>query len=332
MKSVGDMARTFVLLNNQVRLRGEMDELAIEVATGFVRDPARHLGGDVTSLMEIDRSLAKLETYRINVAEADFLTIAMQGTLDEVQSRSEDLSSTLIAADLTPGSTLLKVMSNDAENALGQIVNGLNRSIGGRFLFSGVATDRPALPDAQTFLDEALNALSGVTSLADMETALDGFFAPGGSFETIIYEGSNTGLSPLQLSETESVAVDIRASDDTFRQLFKPLIIAALATDPALALDGNVQVEALGQAGRALLGAQSTMADLRAGLGALEARIEETSVRNATERTATSLARLDLVGADQYETATRYENIRSQLESLYAITARTQRMSFAEYM
>ena len=77
---------------------------------------------------------------------------------------------------------------------------------------------------------------------------------------------------------------------------------------------------------------QKSIVELRAGLGSLEARIEETSTRNAAEITATSMARLELVGADQYDSASRYENIRGQLESLYAITARSQRLSLAEYL
>ena len=73
------------------------------------------------------------------------------------------------------------------------------------------------------------------------------------------------------------------------------------------------------------------MVELRAGLGALEARIEETTTRNAAETTAMSLARLDLVGIDQFDTAARYENTRSQLEALYAITVRSSRMSLTEF-
>lgn len=74
------------------------------------------------------------------------------------------------------------------------------------------------------------------------------------------------------------------------------------------------------------------MVETRAGLGAVENRIEEATARNSAERTATSMARLELVGADQFETATRYENTRAQLESLYAITVRSSRLSLVEYM
>jgi flagellar hook-associated protein 3 FlgL len=181
-------------------------------------------------------------------------------------------------------------------------------------------------------MNELRGALTGATTAADVNTALDTFFDPGGTFETTIYQGSNNGLSPMQLSETESASVDIKATDQAFRDILKPMAMAAIATDSTLALSGDVQVELLAQSGRDLLGAQTTIVEMRASLGALEGRIEETVARNSAEITSTQLGRLELVGVDEFETATKYESVRGQLESLYAITARSQRLSLAEYL
>lgn len=332
MEAIGDMARALVLRTNQVRLREEMDQLAVEVSTGFVKDPGKHLQGDLTGLLSIDRALSRLDTYRINTTEATFLSGSMQTALDEIQGRSETLSQTLIAAELTPNSALLNTMADDAENALSQVMNGLNRSVAGRFLFSGTATDRAAVAGSDDLLANARSALVGQTDMAGIEAVLDGLFGASGSYETTIYQGSNSGLAPLKLSETESANLDIRATDPVFREVLKPMVMAALATDSTLGFSQEVQIEMLTTAGQDLLGAQQDVVELRAGLGALEARVEETTARNSAEFTATNIARLDLVGTDQYYTASRYENIRTQLESLYAITARSQRLSLAEYL
>lgn len=332
MDAVGDMARALVLRTNQVRLRDEMDKLAVEIATGYVRDKAQHLGGDTTGLLSIDRTLDKLDTYRVNTTEATFISASMQNALDEIQNRTENLSQTLIAADLTPNSSLLNTMADDAQNALAQVLNGMNRSVAGRALFAGVATDGQAVQGLEDVLSQARTALAGTTTLADVQTALDSFFAPGGTFDTVSYTGSDTGLAEFQLSETEEADLDIRANDPQLKAALKPMIMAALATDGTLGYSTEVQVELLGQAGRDLLGAQQNIVELRAGLGAMEARIENASAQNSSEITATKMARLELVGAEQYESAARYENIRVQLESLYTITARSQRLSLAEYL
>ncbi|MCT4555030.1 MAG: flagellin [Pelagimonas sp.] len=332
MDSVGDLARSLVLRTNQVRLREEMDTLAVEIATGFVKDSGQHLNGDLSSLMGVDRSLARLEAFRINTTEAKYITGTMQTTLDEMQSRSQTLSQTLIAAELTPSGALLNSMSNDARDGLSQTLNALNRSVAGRFLFSGTATDRASVMTLDSFMTEVTTALAGQTDLAGIDAALDTFFGAGGGYESTVYQGSNDGLSPMRLSENETASVDIRATDPVFRELLKPLAMAAIAADDTMGLTQDVQAELLARSGNDLLGVQKSIVELRAGLGSLEARIEETSTRNAAEITATSMARLELVGADQYDSASRYENIRGQLESLYAITARSQRLSLAEYL
>lgn len=332
METVGDMARALVLRSNQARLRAEMDSLAVEVSTGFVRDSAGHLKGDTSALLDIDRALEQLEVYRVNTASARFLTGTMQATLAEMQDRSEGLSQVLLSAELTPNDALRQTLAEDGANALNQIVSAMNRAVAGRFLFSGTATDTAPMPEADALLGDVRTALTGAGDLAAVDAALDLFFGPGGGYETGTYQGSDTGLAPQQLSETETATVDIRATDPAFRALLQPILKAALATDPSLGFAPALQVEMLSSAGRDLLGAQTEVVQMRAGLGALEARLEETTVRIAAERSATSTARLDLVGTDQYETAARYESIRTQLESLYAITARSQRLSLAEFL
>ncbi|MAU47024.1 MAG: flagellar biosynthesis protein FlgL [Yangia sp.] len=333
MDTVGDLARTLVLRTHQTRLNQEMDRLGVEIASGFVRDPASHLGGDITGLLAIDRTLAQLETYRVNTTEASFLTGTMQNALEEIQIRAENVSQVLLSVELTPNDEMLNTMSSEAESALNQMLNGLNRSVGGRFLFSGTATDGHAVIDSDTMLNELRTALAGQTDAAGVEAALDAWFdTAGGGFETTGYLGSTTSLAPMRLSKTESANVDIRADDQVFRDTMKALAKAALATDSSLALPENVKIDLIGNAALDLQTAQAHMVELRSGLGALQQRIEETATRNSAERAATTIARVELVGTDQFETATRYENIRAQLESLYAITVRSSRMSLVGFL
>ena len=333
MDTVGDLARTLVLRTHQTRLNSELDKLGVEIATGFVRDPATHLGGDITSLLSIDRSLAKLDAFRLNTSEASFLTSTMQNTLGEIQDRMEHVSGVLVSAELIPNDEMIRTMSEESENALAQTLNGLNRSVAGRFLFSGTATDTPPLIDADTMMSELRTLVSGETTASAIGAQIDAWFeTAGGGFETNAYNGSTTSLAPMQLSTSERASIGIRADDMVFRDTLKAFAKASLASDESLAISTDEKVNLLFGAAIELQSAQGSMVEVRAGLGVLEQRIEEATTRNAAERTATSIARLDLVGTDEFETATRYENTRSQLESLYAITVRSSRMSLVGYL
>ncbi|SDX89191.1 flagellin [Citreimonas salinaria] len=330
MQSVGDMARALVLRTNQVRLRTEMDKLAVEVATGLVKDRAKHLGGDITGLTAIDRTLSRLNAYRINTTEAALVTGTMQQSLGNIQDASTNLAQNILGAELTPSSGLLDSMSADAEATINTVFSALNQTVAGRFVFSGTATDRPAVVDPETMMTAVRGATTGKTTFADISAEVDLFFAPGGLFDTTIYTGSGDGIAPFQIGEGETAQADIRATEQPLRDILKPIVMAALARDASL--DPSVRVDLLRESGATIVGAQESFTTLRAGLGATEARIEDGMAQNAAERTATSMAKLDLIEAEPYETAARYESVRAQLESIYAITVRSQRLSLTEFI
>ena len=329
MQSVGDMARALVLRTNQVRLRTEMDKLAVEVSTGLVKDRAKHLGGDITGLTAIDRTLSRLNAYRINTTEAALFTGTMQQSLGNIQDASTNLAHNILGAELTPSSGLLDTMSADAEATINTVFSSLNQTVAGRFLFSGTATDTPAV-DVEAMMLAVEAETNGLTTHSEIADAIEMFFEPGGLFETTIYTGSAKGVAPFQIGEGETVRADIRATDQPVRDVLKPIVMAAIAQNNAL--DGAVRMKLLSEAGATIMGVQESFTNLRAGLGAAEAKIEDGMAQNAAERTATSMAKLDLVEAEPYETAARYESVRAQLESIYAITARSQRLSLTEFI
>ena len=100
MQSIGDMAQTLVLRHNQTQLRSQVGRLGVELSTGVASDRAAHLGGDLTALATLDRSLKALEGFRVATAEATYIADVMQNALGQLQSRVEDLGPRLMQTDL----------------------------------------------------------------------------------------------------------------------------------------------------------------------------------------------------------------------------------------
>ncbi len=332
MEAFGDLARSLVMRSSQLRLRDQVDQLATELTTGTVADPARHLAGDTTLLNTLDRSLAQLNAYETATSEVQLIASSMQTALGGIQEQTEQLSQSLITADLNPSDTTLNSFSDNARQTLGNVLDKLNTSIGGRFLFSGIRSDQPAVNGIDDMMDALRTQLTGTTDLASINAALDGFFAPGGAFETVIYSGSDIGLAPVGLSQNESVSIDVRADGDALRGLLRPLALAAIAGDEVLAFDMGIKQDMLTSASLGMIDEMQSFVGLRADVGSVEARIADSATRNASERSAINLAKLELIEADPFETATRYESARSQLETLYAVTARSQRLSLVDFL
>ncbi len=333
MQSIGDMAQSLVLRLNQTRVRDQIGKLGVELSTGIVNDKAAHLGGDLTVLATLDRSLQALEGFGIATAEATYVADVMQTALGQMQSRIQDLSPRLLQTEMVVSDTLRATMAKDAETTLTATLSNLNANAAGRFVFGGVATDRAAVSDAKPILDALRIELSGETTLAGIQAKLDAWFdTPGGGFEIVAYAGSTKSVADTRLSASDSASLDVRADDPVFRDMIKALSLAALTTDAGLGFPADLRGEMLLSAGLQMENGQTPLTDLRAGIGNLQARIEETETRNASERTSTQLARLKLIGADQYETAVQLQDAQVQLEALYSVTARAARLSFVEFM
>ena len=98
------------------------------------------------------------------------------------------------------------------------------------------------------------SAAAGSASAADLNAAMDTFFdTPGGDFETLIYNGGVGARASLPLGEGETVTLDLRADDPTFRQVLKETAVAALLDDPGVTLTSADRVELARQVGEQLL-------------------------------------------------------------------------------
>ena len=200
-------------------------------------------------------------------------------------------------------------------------------------MFGGNDLNTAPMADPDVMLDELRLAVAGLTTAADIETAIDTWFdAPAGGFETTGYLGDETGVMTRTIDATQSVDVDVRADDQVLRDTLKALAKGALAADATLTIDIDTRQALQQQAGVDLLTVAAPMANLQARLGYAEGQVEEASVRIAAQQSSYGIARNDLVSADPFETAIRLQAVQQQLETQYTLTARLSRLSLTEYL
>jgi flagellar hook-associated protein 3 FlgL len=124
----------------------------------------------------------------------------------------------------------------------------------------------------------------------------------------------------------------VTALDPTLVETLEGLALAALVADGTLPGDAPGRALLARTAGSLLLGANTDLSSLRARVGTVEAQIADSADRNAAESTALKIARTGIIAADPYETATALEGVRTQIETLYTLTARLARLSLADFL
>ncbi len=200
-------------------------------------------------------------------------------------------------------------------------------------MFGGTTLDASPLADANTMLDALHVEVTGLTTAADIDAAIDNWFdASGGGFETVGYEGGTTDFISRSIASTQTVEIGLRADDQAIRDTLKGLAKGALAGDPTLAFDTDIQRDLQVQSGADLLSTASSLAGIQGRLGHIEGQVEEASTRIAAQETSYGIARNELVSADPFETATRLQSVQLQLETHYTLTARLSRLSLTEYL
>lgn len=330
--SLGDLSQSFMLQRRSVSLRQDMSRLTDELSSGKVSDIKEVLSGNHNYLSALERSLDVLDGYSVANSEAAYFTASMQASLDRVQDFAGQLGLDLILAAGGPVGVIAGSPPENAATQLQGIVNSLNSDIAGRSLFSGTATDQPPLESAETLINALRTVVAAQPTLEDIVSAAEAWFADPAGFDSLIYAGSDDGLAPFVLSETERVSLDVRANDPALKSVLMYTTLAALADDPALGLTVPQQSELFGIAGLALQSGQDTLTDLRSRIGVAEARIEKISARNEAEATSIKFARNALIQADPFETATQLENVQFQLQSLYSVTVRSSQLSLVNFL
>ncbi|MCB1350335.1 MAG: flagellar biosynthesis protein FlgL, partial [Maritimibacter sp.] len=189
------------------------------------------------------------------------------------------------------------------------------------------------LATGEEMLAEIAAATAGETTAAGIVAAVEAWFDDaGGGFETMGYLGSTSDMGPMLIAEDETVSVGVRADGQVIRDTLKGYALMSLIAGGALAGQVTEQADLAAAAATQLLAADGDITDVRARIGAVEARIEDAQARNAAEKSAYELARTELVGADPYQTATELQAVYAQIETLYTVTARIAGLKFTDYM
>ena len=328
--TIGDASLTNILARQGADLRGQVQRAAQEVASGKHSDLGATLRGDLSPILAIDASLSRLSAYKSTANDAAVQTAAQQSALGGLSQLARGVSTALMAVTDVAVPTQVNTLALDARGRLASAMGLLNSQTGGRAVFSGVATDTLPLGSADDLLSALETAAVGATTADQVATAVTAWFNDPLGFGAF-YQGG-AALSPAPIAAGESADLSTTAMDPAIRATLSGLAKAALLDRGMLAGDFTERARLAATAGQELTRTEEDRVTLAARIGTVEAQIETARTRNGAEETALGILRSDIGSVDPYEAATRLENVRAQLESLYLITARVSRLSLTEYI
>lgn len=331
--SLGDLAQSFLLRRQNVVLKTDMQRLSTELTTGRVTDAATHLSGDIGPLLAIDSSLSRLKSYATAANEAALFSGAMQTALGTIGDLSTDISTTLLAAGTVGSVSQITAAGISGHQYFETAIAAMNTRFADRTVFAGTVTAGRAVigPDDILAVLETEIGNSGAVSASDIQSTVANWFDSPAGYGAVAYRG-DTGLSPIDIAAGEEANLGVTANDPAIRSTLKGLAMAALLDRGVLAGQPAARQDLARRAGESLLDSQTERASLSARLGLIQAQIETATSRNSAESSTLQIARTGLLSADPFETASKLAQTQSQLEKIYAITARMSRLSLLDYI
>lgn len=327
----GDMANALFLRRQTATLKGALARHSRELTTGTAADPLRALGGDTAALAGIERSRSALKAHDLAATETALFTAGQQKVLDRLGAGAIELSGQLLNFGPSAPGVMIDTAARIGRDSFEATVSALNTRLGDRSLFAGAASDRPALAPPEEMLAALLPALEGLTTAEDVAAAVTEWVA-GDGFETGALRGDARPGGPVAIAPGESVSLTVTAAREELRPMMTGLLLSAVVAEGVLAGDTAARAELLQQAALRLAEAPAGLTALASEVGTTEGRVEAARARNANESTALELALNDVIGVDAFDAATRLEETRVRVESLFTLTARLQRLSLTEFL
>ena len=318
MHSIGDLAKTFVTRSQIRTLKADLADASTQLTTGKQNDLGRALGPRRHDYMELKTQIARKSAFH-SVAQGG--QRALETSLAYV-ARASDVM-TALNTDVTAhlGANRLGRVGPAAKDALEQLVSLANSKDGESFAFGGYGRT-PPLPAADDLLSLARLAIDPSLDPATVTAKLEQWFANPAGFDSVLELGAPRTVR----TETGEIAVGVDAKElksalmATLRIALTSELATDLTADDAMTFVADTKQSA------------TYLTTVGGRLGTNLQKLEQYSVSTNAQIQTLRLHVTDLESVDQFEAATRFQHLETQLETSFAITARLSRLSLADYI
>lgn len=343
---VSSSAVSQALRYQMLRMQAELVQKQQEASSGKVADAGIALGARVGRTVSLERDIQHLKGIIDSNSLASNRLSATQEALTGVTEVAQKFLSTLMAS--ASGVENTAVMQSEARSALDSLTSLLNTSLNGEYLFAGIDTDARPINDFsdpasanRVLFDQAFTGFfgfapsdpqsAGITA-AQMETFLDTEVEPQflGTGWTDNWSTASDQKIVSRILPNDTAETSVTANTDGARRL-----MMAAASISAM-LEGPLGSEAQGvlyNRAIALVGAGiADVANVAGQAGVAQNRVDDASERLSAQVDLSKKFLHTLEGVDPYEAATRVNDLLTQIETSYALTARIQQLSLIRYL
>lgn len=315
------------------RVKRSLMQLSQELTTGVTSDVRSTLRNDLTHQMDWEHRLLANSVQDKTLSEALVKIQAKQSVFGSINDTIVSFANSVETTGIGSAVASTNVLSKNAKTLLEQVVSQLNTRAAGQTLFAGTDTDLVSMASVEDTMTSVKASIGPVATVDDVVQGVkDWMNDPVAGYQAIAYLGSTDDPSPIRLTSNRTISETSKADHEALQAVVENLILATLSSDETFAPSEIIQVDLLQTSSNGLRSADASLIELRASLGFVEAELERQKVKTSAETSTLEQLRANVLGIDEYEVASKLQETELQLEKIYAMTARSARMSLLEYL
>lgn len=296
ISTVSSLERSMDMRNSISKLTKQQGDAANEVASGFKVDVYADTGA---SAGKTNVYRAKMETTDAYINSNTLLSSKMDATetvLTDVRSSAQSFLEDLVSVGQSGDRSELQAQ---AQTYLDDIVNKLNTTYGGEYLFSGNATHTKPI---------------------------DGTDANG----MPVYVGDTQGTQSVMIDDNYRLEYGVRADDASITQILTSL--SAFANTDISAMDDDSYNEFLNSQISALGTGITDLTSVISRQGVQQESLENKITAQEDQYNIYQESIVDIEGVDEAEASVILNSLTDQLEATYEVTAKISGMSLFDYL
>ncbi|HVC59546.1 MAG TPA: flagellin [Acetobacteraceae bacterium] len=349
-----DYGQMASLISDSATVKQRLDQLTTQISSGLVSNTYAGLGAGAATSLNLQPQIAALQTWQANINQADGNMQVTQTAMTQIQQIASNF---LAQTSNLEGSAASEVdtVAASAQQALVQVGGLLDSQDGNTYVFSGIDTGNPPVPNPDAILSSGF-----YTQIAAQVGALGTAGAAATIANTLSIAASNTtGTSPfsaymsqpaaglqaptIQVGQSQTAAVGLLASANSSVASTGSATTGSYMRDlmRALATIGSLSSSQVGDSGF-----QSVVQDANASLtGAISAMAEDVGVLGNTQTnlktdqttmsdTATSLT-TQVGNVQDVDVAAAMSNlslVQTQLQASYQMIGAVSGLSLAKFL
>jgi flagellar hook-associated protein 3 FlgL len=332
------------------KLQDSLTKANIELTTGRHADVGLALGYKVSESLSLRQQRAEIDTLTGSNELAIERLKTTTSALDAIRESATKFRDALVGLPINPP---VETIKTEAKAYMSSLIGNLNVSLGGQYIFGGINTKvAPANdyasggpPSLKSLVASAFSAptatggfgfpqgdplASGITA-GDMETFLDGPFKQlfeGPSWNSLS-NASDQNIQSL-ISPAEKAETSTNANTAPIRQIAMAYsMVFDLGIESLNPASRNV---VFGKAIEVLSTAISGLIDVQAGVGTAHARAEAANERMKLQKSIFDEHIGGLEAVDPTEAKVLVDQLMTQIQTSYSLTAQLKQLSLINYL